>query len=309
MRESQNDHLAAPTDSGARSFLALTSRPTVRTEFKVHDGGRTAVSMLRWVNIHGERGPWSRCASAACAAYGSCRECTGRVALPLPPMTEAEEQPRAAIEATPAPMAVASAVSRQDAARRWVAEHGDALWRFAVARARSADIAEEIVQETMLAALQAFGTFSGASSERTWLLGIAAHKVADHFRRSLRGKGHGPDAPADDALCDCAACRGMFTPGGGWAGVARAWPENPQNPAEKAERIEALRLCIEALPPGQAEAVWTLLLTDNEIPVVHSGFSRCKNKQQCRASRLRSNLTTKFQTIPLILYRILKHFS
>ncbi len=58
----------APTDPAALSFLTLTSRPTVRTEFKAHDGGKTAVYMLRWVNTRGEKGPWSEICSATVAA-------------------------------------------------------------------------------------------------------------------------------------------------------------------------------------------------------------------------------------------------
>jgi|GEM_PF-1771410 len=49
----------APTDPAVLSFLKLTSRPTVRTEFRAADGGKTAVYMLRWVNTRGEKGPWS----------------------------------------------------------------------------------------------------------------------------------------------------------------------------------------------------------------------------------------------------------
>ena len=58
----------APTDPAALSFLTLTSRPTVRTEFKDHDGGKAAVYMLRWVNTRGEKGPCSDVTTATIAA-------------------------------------------------------------------------------------------------------------------------------------------------------------------------------------------------------------------------------------------------
>jgi hypothetical protein len=38
----------APTDPTALSFLTMTTRPTVRAEFRAADGGRTPVYMLRW---------------------------------------------------------------------------------------------------------------------------------------------------------------------------------------------------------------------------------------------------------------------
>lgn len=55
-------------DPATFSFLALTTRPTLRTEFKSIDGGKTAVYMLRWVNTRGEKGPWSEICSATVAA-------------------------------------------------------------------------------------------------------------------------------------------------------------------------------------------------------------------------------------------------
>lgn len=71
-------------------------------------------------------------------------------------------------------------------ANRWVDEHGDVLFRYAVARVRDAGIAEDLVQETFLAAIKGRERFSGQSSERSWLIGILKHKIVDHIRRSVR---------------------------------------------------------------------------------------------------------------------------
>jgi len=170
--------------------------------------------------------------------------------------TDANAPTRRTANAEPAPMPSRAADSRAAAAQRWVAEHGDILWKFALARTRSKDAAEQIVQETVLAAMQGFESFAGQSSERTWLLGIAAHKIADHFRRARRaGSASSPLASAD-AACGCATCRGMFTDKGMWACTASRWPAVYHSPAEKAEQAAALRECIDALPSGQSEAVW-----------------------------------------------------
>jgi RNA polymerase sigma-70 factor (ECF subfamily) len=53
-------------------------------------------------------------------------------------------------------------------------------------RLRDRELAEEIVQDTFLAALKAYHSFSGQSSGRTWLVGIFKHKIVDHFRRISR---------------------------------------------------------------------------------------------------------------------------
>ncbi|MBL0871001.1 MAG: hypothetical protein IBJ18_10540 [Phycisphaerales bacterium] len=50
------------------SFLTMTTRPTLRTDFPTSAGGKTAVYMLRWVNTRGEKGPWSEVTTATVAA-------------------------------------------------------------------------------------------------------------------------------------------------------------------------------------------------------------------------------------------------
>src|SRR5215813_1731364 len=64
---------------------------------------------------------------------------------------------------------------------RWLDEHGDYLFRFAAFRLRDAAAAEDVVQETLLAALQS--KYGGHSSERTWLVGIVKHKIIDFYRK------------------------------------------------------------------------------------------------------------------------------
>lgn len=51
---------------------------------------------------------------------------------------------------------------------------------------RNRDVAEDIVQETFLAALKSAKGFRGRSSAYTWLCSIAYHKVADYYRRQSR---------------------------------------------------------------------------------------------------------------------------
>jgi RNA polymerase sigma-70 factor (ECF subfamily) len=65
----------------------------------------------------------------------------------------------------------------------WVDEDGDMLYRFASYLLKDHDLAEEIVQETFLAALKSKDAFKGQSSEKTWLFSILKHKIVDHIRR------------------------------------------------------------------------------------------------------------------------------
>ena len=73
---------------------------------------------------------------------------------------------------------------------RWVETHGDLLFNFAVGQVRDAGEAEDLVQETFLAALRMRARFGGHCSERTWLVSILRHKICDHFRRHVRERKH-----------------------------------------------------------------------------------------------------------------------
>lgn len=163
-------------------------------------------------------------------------------------MIDADEQRRA--DTAPQPPIAGVAL----AAERWISEHGDALWRFVLARTRSHEATEEVVQETLLAAMEAHASFAGGSSERTWLLGIANHKVADHFRRARRS------APASDtATAGANDPDSLFTPSGKWitppARTTLALGRSPGEAASDTELLATLRKCLDALPPALAEAV------------------------------------------------------
>jgi RNA polymerase sigma-70 factor (ECF subfamily) len=58
------------------------------------------------------------------------------------------------------------------------------LMKFAMLRLRDRDLAEDAVQETLLAALEGIGRFGGGSSLGTWVIGILKHKIVDALRAS-----------------------------------------------------------------------------------------------------------------------------
>src|SRR6266446_5953784 len=65
---------------------------------------------------------------------------------------------------------------------RWVDEHGDVLYRYALERVRKPDVAQDLVQETFLAAVRTIDRFRGGSTVRSWLCGILKHKICDYYR-------------------------------------------------------------------------------------------------------------------------------
>jgi RNA polymerase sigma-70 factor (ECF subfamily) len=66
------------------------------------------------------------------------------------------------------------------------AVHRGAMLRFARRKIRDEALAEDTVQDALLAALTARDSFQGQSAVRTWLIGILNHKIQDAFRRETR---------------------------------------------------------------------------------------------------------------------------
>lgn len=70
--------------------------------------------------------------------------------------------------------------------QHWLPRFGDELYRFALGRVSDATAAEELVQETLVSALEALASFRGQASERTWLFVILKRKIIDYYRRQAR---------------------------------------------------------------------------------------------------------------------------
>jgi RNA polymerase sigma-70 factor (TIGR02943 family) len=66
---------------------------------------------------------------------------------------------------------------------RWLPDHGDYLYAYCLQRVNHQQIAEDLVQETLVAALKARDSFKGESSEATWLVAILKNKIIDYYRK------------------------------------------------------------------------------------------------------------------------------
>ncbi len=123
----------------------------------------------------------------------------------------------------------------------WVDQHGDAMFGYAVLRVDSPAVAEDLVQDAMLAALDGRAGFDGRSSERTWLIGILRHKVLDHLRR------RGREVPFDTGETDTEELDSQFDDTGHWQSAPADWLE-PGRLLDSARLGVALNDCIDALP-------------------------------------------------------------
>jgi RNA polymerase sigma-70 factor (ECF subfamily) len=128
-----------------------------------------------------------------------------------------------------------------------VEAHGEYLFHFALGQVRDADVAEELVQETFLAALKARDRFAGQSSERTWLVGILRHKTYDHLRRTCRERGFRAEplsAPDDQEAWDDSVR---------WAHEVADECLSPSRRLELAEFRANLDMALGQLPPRLAQ--------------------------------------------------------
>ena len=76
----------------------------------------------------------------------------------------------------------------REAFRLLVGRHGDRIFRFALSLTRSPHLAEEVLQETMMAVWKGAKRFKGRSKVTTWLLGIAKNQAHNLLRREERGR-------------------------------------------------------------------------------------------------------------------------
>ncbi len=131
---------------------------------------------------------------------------------------------------------------------RWMERYGGQLFRYALIRLRSRQLAEEKVQETFLAAIQARVDYQSRASERTWLTSILKHKIFDHFRRVNR------ERRFNGMLCQEGSQDYPFYRDGRWILGPSQWPFDPRNALEQKEFLHAFHRCLSELPPRLAQA-------------------------------------------------------
>jgi RNA polymerase sigma-70 factor (ECF subfamily) len=125
---------------------------------------------------------------------------------------------------------------------RWLDEHGNYLFGYAVTRLRDRALAEDMVQETLLAAIQGRDRFEGRSSERTWLVGILKHKILDHIRRKNR------EIPVTEVVGPDESIDVLFDERGKWKYGPSAWADDPELSVTEKEFWTAFIRCLEKLP-------------------------------------------------------------
>ncbi len=137
----------------------------------------------------------------------------------------------------------------------WLNEHGDYLYRFALARLRDPHLAEDAVQETFLAAIKN-PSFAEQSSPRTWLTGILKHKVIDILRKGVR------EIAASELVEEDANMDEFFDEKGHWTDRPQAWGM-PEDTLKQQQFLVILQKCMDKLPAKQ-QALFVLRDVEEE---------------------------------------------
>lgn len=137
----------------------------------------------------------------------------------------------------------------------WFERYGDYLFAYARRRVREQSAAEDLVQETFLAAIQGGDSFSMKSSKKTWLTGILKHKIYDYFRKNSR------QANLTNEETDLSGCDYLFDRAGEWNGhwndsyAPADWDNaDPLRAVEEAEFQAMFSDCLNKLPERIAGA-------------------------------------------------------
>lgn len=126
------------------------------------------------------------------------------------------------------------------------------LYRYALTRLRDADLAQDVVQDTIVAAMEASERFQGKASLRTWLVAILRNKIVDAMKTRARLVSLETDPSREDALDE--DVDRQFNLDGRWATTHRptAWA-NPETTFENTQFWTVFERCLEHVPPRTAE--------------------------------------------------------
>ena len=129
--------------------------------------------------------------------------------------------------------------------------HRRYLMRVAQLQLRDRDAAQDVVQDTIVAALSGAGGFDGRSSLKTWLTGILKHKIVDAIRRKQREPTAASAFGDVESELDIEDFDAMFNERGGWDTKPADWGD-PEAALNRRQFLDMMDVCLEKLPPNTA---------------------------------------------------------
>jgi len=124
--------------------------------------------------------------------------------------------------------------------KTWVNLYSDSLFSWALHKTSDREVAEDLVQETFLAALQSYHRFEGNSQPKTWLMAILKNKILDHYRSNFK-----KPVALENSFLD-----GIFTEDENWNSkeIPQHWADDAHEIMDRDEFKLILSKCLKKLP-------------------------------------------------------------
>ncbi|MBL8565792.1 MAG: sigma-70 family RNA polymerase sigma factor [Hyphomicrobiaceae bacterium] len=127
------------------------------------------------------------------------------------------------------------------------------LLRLALLQLQDKAAAEDVVQETLLAALAGEASFQRRASLKTWMVSILKYKILDAIRARRRVMPLAPIGPNEEDEYDLTPFDSLFDASGCWAEPQDAWSD-PSTVAERTAFFRVLEACLTRLPERASRA-------------------------------------------------------
>ena len=138
----------------------------------------------------------------------------------------------------------------------WVEKYTSDLYAWALHKISDGELANDLVQDTFMAAAEKQSSFKGESSPKTYLFSILNHKIIDHYRKKV----HKPVNMESPVLSR------FFSEDGEWHDNKRPreWHEDEGNLLDDDDFQTVLNDCINDLPDKWNACVTSKYLMDKK---------------------------------------------
>ncbi len=146
------------------------------------------------------------------------------------------------------------------------------LLRVATLQIRDHDLAEDVVQDTLFAAVEALDTFRESSKLSTWVGGILRFKILDAIRarsRLVPESSLDPETRTDDLDA-------RFDGGGVWRAKPLDW-ESAGASTDRRDFMRVLEGCLSGLPPRTAQAFLLREVQELEVEEIGEAIALSRN--------------------------------
>lgn len=179
----------------------------------------------------------------------------------------------------------------QDAIAHPTAEHRAYLYNFAFKHVRDSHLADDLVQETLLAALQSANDYAARSTYRVWLIGILKHKILDAFRE--RGRHLCLEDEAGDNLLEHDPSSFSLHQ------IAGSLLPNPQKAMEMQQLLQGVDQALHIMPKSISAVFYAREIEGESAQTVSRRFAISEANVWVRVHRARKAMQTFLTVVGL----------